>query len=236
MKAIIFDLDETLIDRTSTVRMFLNEQYDRFSDQLTCRKDEFTESVMTHLNNGYADKLVAYEQACVELEEAIAEDLFHDFGARYGPGAICFPGIYSILEELSADYTLAIITNGRSSSQNSKIDSVGIRPFFAAIKISEEEGIKKPNEEIYRRCLSDLGLSPSDCLFVGDNPVVDVIAPKNLGMNAVWVRSIHYDEPSEADAIIDSIVELPHLLKKMTTAQPNCGHNSGNSTASNETP
>jgi len=215
MKAIIFDLDETLIDRTSTVRGFLDEQYDRFFDQLTCQKDEFIASVFIHQKNGYADKLVAYEQACSELEESIADDLFHDFRARYGSDAICFPGVCRTLEELSADYTLAIITNGRASGQNSKIDSIGIRHFFATIKISEEEGIKKPNEEIYRRCLSDLNLSPSECLFIGDNPVADVITPKNMGMKAVWVRSIHYNEPNEADAIVDSVLELPACLKDL---------------------
>ncbi|EDY82930.1 haloacid dehalogenase-like hydrolase, putative [Verrucomicrobiia bacterium DG1235] len=232
MKAIIFDLDETLIDRTSTARKFLGDQYDRLADRLNCQKDDFIETVIKHQKNGYADKLVAYEQSCTDLKESIAHDLHLDFRMRYGADAISFPGTLSTLEELSDNYTLAIITNGRSSGQNSKIDSTGIRRFFSAIKISEEEGIKKPNEEIYIRCLSDLGLSSADCLFIGDNPLVDVIPPKKLGMKAVWVRSIHNDEPKEADAIVDSVVDLPNLLKRMNRAQPDGGHNSGSSAAS----
>lgn len=232
MKAIIFGLDETLVDRTATVMNFLDEQYERFSDQLTCPKDTFIDSVMTHQKNGYADKLVAYKQACSEHGVLIAEDLFQDFKARYGSEAVCFPGVSSTLEKLSADYSLAIITNGRSSGQNKKIDSIGIRHFFASIKISEEEGIKKPNEEIYRLCLRDLGLPAPDCLFIGDNPAVDVITPKNMGMKAVWVRSIHYDEPDEADAVVGSIVELPNLIARMKRTQSGDNHNSGSSTTS----
>lgn len=232
MKAIIFDLDGTLIDRTSTVRSFLGDQYNRFADRLACKKDEFIESVMKHQKNGYADKLIAYERSCSELNESIVEDLYRDFRARYGSDAISFAGVSTALEKLSVDYTLAIVTNGKSSSQNAKIESAGIRDFFSTIKISEEEGLKKPNEDIYKRCLSDLSLSPADCLFVGDNPSFDVITPKKLGMKAVWVRSIHYGEPNEADAVVDSMVELPNILKKMTRAQPNGCHNFGDSTAS----
>ena len=213
MKAIIFDLDETLIDRNSTVRGFLEKQYDHFAPTLTCEKEAFVESVLTNQENGYADKLTAYLKSCAQLGESIAEELFEDFRKSYGSEASSIPGVIHALEQLFPHYKLAIVTNGRSRVQNSKIDSCGFRHLFSTIKISEEEGIKKPAEEIYIRCLTDLGFKASECLFVGDNPISDVIMPRKLGMKAIWIRSIYFEEPEKADALIDSVAELPCLLK-----------------------
>lgn len=217
MKAIIFDLDQTLIDRSETVRKFLSAQYDRFSRELNCEQEAFVATVMRNQKNGYADKLVAYEQSMQELGESVeAQTLFVDFKASYGIDGVLFPGVKEMLAQVSVRFDLAMITNGRSKVQNAKIDSEGIREFFKVIKISEEEGIKKPNEEIYRRCLADLGLTAANCIFVGDHPQSDVIAPKKLGMKAVWVKSEYYDEPKEADLVIDSAPDLiEHLNSEL---------------------
>ena len=213
MKAIIFDLDQTLIDRTETVRKFLNEQYLRFVDELTCSKNDFITTLMHKQKNGYADKLIAYQEAMEILSQSIkAEILFADFKERYGLDGVLFPGIKEMLATVSKTFTLAIITNGRSKVQNAKIDSEGIREFFKVIKVSEEEGIKKPNEDIYLRCLADLGLAAEDCVFVGDHPVSDVAAPKHLGMKTVWIRSEHYDEPEAADLVIEAASALVEHL------------------------
>ncbi|PWQ98402.1 HAD family hydrolase [Leucothrix arctica] len=209
MKAIIFDLDQTLIDRTETVRKFLNDQYIRFDTELSCSQESFVTTVMHNQKNGYADKLIAYEESMQELTESVeAEALFTDFKATYGLDGVLFPGIKEMLAQVSEHYVLAMITNGRSKGQNAKIDSEGIRQYFQVIKVSEEEGIKKPNEEIYLRCLADLGLSAEECIFIGDHPQSDVATPKKLGMKAIWIRSEHYDEPEEADLVIDCASDL----------------------------
>ena len=209
MKAIIFDLDQTLIDRTKTVRKYLNGQYDRFATELSCSQDAFTTSVMRTQKNGYADKLTAYEESMEELGQSVeAEVLLTDFKATYGLDGELYPNIKEMLAKVSERYVLGMVTNGRTNTQNAKIDSAGIREFFKVIKVSETEGVSKPNEEIYLRCLADLGLSAEECVFVGDHPVSDIAGPKSLGMKTVWIRSEHYDEPEEADLVIDCAPDI----------------------------
>lgn len=214
MKAIIFDLDETLVDRTATATAFLEDQHKRFRDRLSCPKASFVRTILHHQKNGYADKRMAYADACEELNESVTEELYLDFRELYGFQAVAFPGVLQTLAVLAERHRLAIISNGRARCQNAKIDSCGIRRFFDVIKISEEFGAKKPCESIYLSCLSDLGNDARDCLFVGDNPLVDVDPPKRLGMTVVWIRNDHYSEPTLCDAIIDSVAEILPLLNQ----------------------
>lgn len=57
--------------------------------------------------------------------------------------------------------------------------------FFDASCMSCEEGIMKPNEEIFNRCLERLGLNPGDCLYCGDGGSHELQAAEKLGMRPV---------------------------------------------------
>ena len=58
----------------------------------------------------------------------------------------------------------------------------------AAIFISDEIGINKPNPKLYKTALSALGLEAREAMYVGDNIESDIIPPKSLGMITVWAR------------------------------------------------
>ncbi|RVU83541.1 HAD family hydrolase [Leucothrix sargassi] len=210
---LIFDLDLTLVDRTATVHKFLQEQYDRFSEQLTCSKEAYIEKVMLYQENGYADKLVAYQRTFEELEQVVDAEVFlDDFKNVYGRDAVLFPNITTMLADVATRYRLAILSNGRSKAQNAKIDNCGIREFFEVIVISEEEGVAKPDVEIYQRCLSKLGAEAAECLFIGDNAHNDITVPKQLGMATAWVQSPNYDAPEAADIILESAADIVEHL------------------------
>lgn len=67
IRAILFDLDETLIDRNETMRLFLANQHSRFPALRACDSDVFAAECLRFQHNGYADKLEAYSKACVSL-------------------------------------------------------------------------------------------------------------------------------------------------------------------------
>ncbi len=219
MKAIIFDLDETLVDRTSSIISFLEDQFDRFDSNLSCSKDEFVRTVNKSQGHGYVPWDVAYSNSIRELGIPESLGLYDDFREKFGSDYQLFPKAAETLEILASSFILALITNGNTQVQNKKIDSCGIRKWFSSIKISEDEKIKKPNKEIYLRCLADLELKPEECIFVGDHPVCDVFVPKELGMKGIWLRKSHFNEPTDSDYIINSVAELPQILQ--TYNKPN---------------
>jgi len=62
-----------------------------------------------------------------------------------------------------------------------------------------------------------LDVAPSDCVFVGDNAEADVRGAKGAGMRAVWIRDAWWEEPMEADAVIDEVRELPSVIESWRT-------------------
>ena len=62
-------------------------------------------------------------------------------------------------------------------------------PSFDKVCLSYEEGVQKPDEEIYRRCMAGLGVAPEECIYIGDGGSQELEAARDLGMNAmqaVW--------------------------------------------------
>ena len=216
LKAVIFDLDQTLLDRTATFHRFLEKQYLRFQcDLKTIPLAEYIAAFQRYDDNGYAPKSDVYTQVCAKLPLSFGEELHTDFKEVYGQEPVLFDDAVTVLESLAGKYKLGLITNGRSIGQNAKIDGAGIRRFFDAIKISEEEGVKKPDPVIFRRCLEQLGVSPTQAVYIGDHPEKDVMAAQQLGLKGIWVRNRNYTAPESAEGSVDSLSELPHLLPSL---------------------
>lgn len=213
LRAVIFDLDQTLVNRTATFGRFLEAQHRRFRNDLsTVPQDLFVSTIQSYDANGYAQKREVYAQACEVWGLELNNELLADFEEVYGQEPVLFDGVKEVLGTLKAHYTLGLITDGRSRGQNAKINNAGIRNFFSVVKISEEEGVKKPSPVIFKRCLSQLSVTPKEAVYVGDHPEKDVVAAQAVGLKAVWVRNAHYLEPKSADGIIDNLSELSDLL------------------------
>ncbi|MCH2204681.1 MAG: HAD family hydrolase [Lentisphaerales bacterium] len=217
IKGLIFDLDETLVNRSATMALFLKEQHERFSHHLTICQDTFVKENLISQNNGYTEKTEAYKQVCSKhfQDAALPKKLFDDYINNYGNNAIAMDGTVDLLERLQGKYTLAMITNGKTNCQNKKIDSLGIRHYFKTIKISQTEGIAKPDQRIFKRCLEDISLKPEECVFIGDHPDKDIEAAKSLGMKGIWVQNDVYQEPKDCDAVLTALDHFEQVLQTM---------------------
>jgi len=216
--AVIFDLDQTLVDRDATFKNFILKQHTRLSEQLSNTSAEaFYNLVKQYDNNGYTAKNEVYQKVCADfsLSPNIATNLFEDFKNNYGFEPFLFETVHDTLSELKQAYTLALITNGRTKGQNAKIDNAQLRDYFECIHISESEGVKKPNPIIFKRCLERLGINAENAVYIGDNPENDVKAAQACGMKAIWKRNQHYDEINYADKIIDNIADVQNIISKL---------------------
>jgi len=101
---------------------------------------------------------------------------------------------------------LALMTNGEARKQRNKIQRFNLERFFSSILIEGEMGFGKPEEEVYKRALRELGLSPDEVWAVGDNLEWDVGAPQKLGIFSIWNDFSRKGLPSESDIIPDRII------------------------------
>lgn len=216
IKAVIFDLDGTLLNRDDSLKKFVNDQYERCKRALGHIPKEIYMDRFIELDaRGYVWKDKVYQQLAKEFLikaltwDELLDDYIHHFPYHCTP----FDKIEETLIKLGEDnLSLGMITNGYEVFQMKNIKALGIESFFESILISEREGIKKPNPEIFLKSAQLLQVSTKECLFVGDHPKNDVNAAKAVGMTTVWKKDSYWDEVN-ADYIIEDLDILPGIVK-----------------------
>jgi putative hydrolase of the HAD superfamily len=217
IRTVLFDLDRTLLDRDTSFAAFAASQYEIFKSRLPgIDERSYVERLIRLDALGSVWKDVVYQRLIAELgiTGIMWEELFADFDRRIADHYVPFAGLHDVLTELSHDYALGIITNGKGEFQQRTINALGIAHHFKAILISEIEGVRKPDAEIFHRALSRLCCEPAEAIYVGDNPEADVRAARAAGLKAIWKRNDAFALPL-ADGVIDSLEELPSILKDL---------------------
>jgi putative hydrolase of the HAD superfamily len=219
IKAVIFDLDGTLLNRDESVKKFIDKQYERLNKWVGhIPKEKYTTRFIELENRGYVWKDKVYQQLVDELDITGITwgGLLQDYISQFKNSCVPFPNLLSMLEELrSNNLILGMITNGPGDFQKGSIHSLGIGSYFDKILISELEGIKKPDPQIFKRALEQLNVSSNESIFVGDHPENDVKAARNIGMKGIWKKDFQWDN-IEADFIVDDLAEIPLILEKLS--------------------
>ncbi|WP_088324936.1 HAD family hydrolase [Bacillus cereus] len=216
IKAVIFDLDGTLLDRDSSLKLFIKEQYKRHINKLKHIPEEQYVSRFIELDNkGYVWKDKVYQQLLQEhsISDLTWEQLLEDYINNFQHHCIPFSNMEHVLKELKdKGILLGMITNGFTEFQLLNIQALGIEKYMDTILVSEQEGIKKPQAEIFMRALERLGVTPEESVYIGGHPENDVIGARNVGMNAIWKKDAFWENPFTDEYIIDDLKELLLLI------------------------
>ena len=103
--------------------------------------------------------------------------------------AEAMPGQADLLDWLSPRYRLGVVSNFDYTPTVRRIlTDAGILGRFETVVVSDTVGWRKPHPVIFEQALADMGLTPSECLFVGDRPDIDVVGAKGIGMAAAWLN------------------------------------------------
>ncbi|KHF39277.1 HAD family hydrolase [Halalkalibacter okhensis] len=218
IRAVIFDLDGTLLDRDASVKVFIEKQYKRLNKWVNHVSIEKYKTRFIELDNrGYVWKDKVYQQLVDEFDITglTWEELLQDYVSQFHDSCIPFPNLNSTLEKLKDDnLVLGMITNGKGPFQLANIKALGIEKYFETILISEREGMKKPEPLIFQKALNNLNVLPSESIFIGDHPENDVQASKNVGMKSVWKRDDQWDNV-KADFVVEDLKELPLIVENL---------------------
>jgi putative hydrolase of the HAD superfamily len=189
IKAVLFDLDETLLDRNATVEAYLKDQYQRYNlNHLPF--EAYRDRFIGLDEHGYADKHKVFGTLTREFDlPASAEELMADFRHNAWKDCQTFPDVERVLRQLrTRGYRLGIVTNGSSESQRAKLLSSGLAKLVEEVLISAEEKAKKPDVEIFVWAAERLGVRAEECLFVGDNPQTDIVGAHAASMETAWLK------------------------------------------------
>ena len=189
---LIFDLDNTLLDRQAVFLRFANDFYEECLRATTSdSRDDVVAKMVEWDEDGYISRemMVARwieEWPEVGLDVGPLEGLYRSGMERQAQPD---PEVNGYLADLNDQQTpWGIVTNG-SSNQRRMCRAAGLDELAPFIIVSQEAGYAKPDPRIFRDALEALGLArPEQVMFVGDNPVADIDGAKRFGMEAAWVR------------------------------------------------
>lgn len=100
-----------------------------------------------------------------------------------------FAGVDSLIRDLHGRYHLALITNGLADVQRPRLERSGLRPYFAAVIVSDEVGVGKPDPAIFDIAFARMGQPLKEqVLMIGDGLTSDMAGGINYGLDTCWLN------------------------------------------------
>lgn len=216
ISAVIFDLDNTLMDRDHTFRAFSQRLVQDYLSHVDAEKARDIIGYMRIADaDGYRSKIGFFKEL-VELlpwsEKPDVDGLFAYYKKHYMNEARLMNHAIEAIQACKAQgYKLGILTNGLHEIQYGKVEHLGLESHFDAILTSGEAGIQKPDPKIYEMILEKLGTTGAETVFVGDHPTNDIWGASQSGMRGIFLkRSFEWDRQLGVEPwyMIDELNEL----------------------------
>lgn len=128
-----------------------------------------------------------------------------------------FPHVLEVLEELNQEYSLAVITNGNADVFHPYI---GLGRYFDFVLRADQEGVAKPNADIFELAAKRAGIDVSNIIHVGDHPIDDVSGVLGAGGKSIWfnrhgARRWHPEWHASPTTEVHSLLELPTAIRSI---------------------
>lgn len=212
IKALVFDMDNTLIDRQRAFKeMLLCELNKRLNNEELV--NDMIKDILIYDNNGEVLPKDSIQKAVDKYQVHNQVDVIkiaEDWKANSGKIAYLYDDVRDTLEKLKKKYIIAILSNGNKESQRRKLATIDIYDLLDYSLISSEFGISKPDAQVYHYTCEQLKLAPSECAYIGDNYRIDVEGSRNAGLYPVYVD--RKNQPHDDVVTVHSISELLNIF------------------------
>ncbi|XP_046658511.1 N-acylneuraminate-9-phosphatase isoform X1 [Homalodisca vitripennis] len=225
VSTIFFDLDNTLIstrkgDKKTCDKLnsILVEKFNLSPGDANRSTAKFLQSFVSCPHNPEYDiaewRTILWSEALQEYANIAGEVYSTWLKLRYKYLALS-ADVISLLKKMRRTFTLALITNGTSSSQWEKIYCLKLRSYFDCILVSGDLPWEKPNKNIFLQACEILRVQPENCVMVGDKLETDILGGKEARLAAtVWISGPESPRAFQLqpDFTLASVLELPRLL------------------------
>ena len=224
IKAVIFDIDNTLTDFMRTKRMAVDTAVEMMIDAgLKADKTAFVEKIFDiYWKEGVEDqkifdKVLTKEFGRIDIK-VLAAGIVGYRRAKNGALAL-YPHVsVTLFELLKMGIKSTVLSDAPKLEVWLRIVGLGLHNYFDHVIASEDYGVKKPHETPFRKALETLGTKAEETIMVGDWPDRDIVGAKKIGLKTAWARygDTFGTKPKEsgADYELTDIIELVDIIKK----------------------
>lgn len=213
--AVIFDLDDTLYAE----RRFALSGFAAVAIDVAARTGRSPDVLFRSLCRSYR----AGQRATALQDLVSSQGLSHDEVAqgiatiRGHRPRLRLPRLArGVLSALRAEgHRLGILTNGLPSTQRGKVAALDLAPLVDVVVYAQEYApAGKPDAACFEAVLSQLQVTPSRSVFVGDHPEKDVAGARACGLRTIHVVTTAAPPRVEADAAVTSLRAVPALVAR----------------------
>lgn len=236
LKALLFDLDDTISDHRYSSRAGLRALQEAVPALQAISLTALEDLHLRLLNEVHLRILggeLTFEQGRTEryrrlfdhcsipLSQEHIERVYPCYAAAYQSHKRAVPGAVPLLHALAGRVKLGIITNHYSAAeQYEKLDEYHLRPLFDTIVISAEAGCAKPDKKIFTLALERLDVDASEAVMIGDSWSSDIEGATGAGIRAVWLNRFGDPCPDATKALQISSLEPAHHLMAALGLKP----------------
>ena len=231
-RAVVFDLDDTLLDTSGLEREMLVGLCEALNtelpgvefDDLRLRYRDGRDDLYQQVLDGAIDiamyrrlHLIAVCEPWGEPSEGLHEAAVRLRDEQLERTRFVEHAIELVRDLRAAGVTTGLLTNGPSWMQRRKVELLGLESELDAIGISEELGASKPDPAAFTATLELMGSAPQETVMVGDHLDWDVRGALAAGMRgAVWVAGDEDDrEPPPGAMKVARLGEVPAALAEL---------------------
>ncbi|KFD40021.1 YjjG family noncanonical pyrimidine nucleotidase [Schleiferia thermophila] len=226
-KTVFFDLDHTLWDFKTNSQKVLKEL---FTEAGLHRKgldfqefyqvyNQVNDQKWTLYRQGRIDKFRLRKERFVDTllhfsidERQLGEYFESQYVERSPRQTALMPGAIEVLNYLYEKYQLAIITNGFTSVQMTKLKFTGLEKYFTTVITSEMAGANKPEAKIFVAALKQTATKRPEAVMIGDHIDADVVGAKNAGIDQIWYNQEEIVSDCKPTHQIRELTEIIDLL------------------------
>lgn len=222
IKAVIFDIDQTLYDFNGGDfygREAVAEYCQRCFGLGEAQTMEYYQKAWSLGEQRVGTDTAAIHNRMIRFQcmmELLGQPLFPHVKAlyhAYWDALIAhikpFHGILQFMQQLSAKgIRIGVGTDMTAYIQYRKLEALGLSGYINLIVTSEEAGVEKPHPKFFALCVEKAGCPAEDCMFIGDNLKKDVNGAIACGLNGVWYSNGKEPEQEMPFPVIQSYEDL----------------------------
>jgi|GEM_PF-383742 len=207
---VLFDFDGTLIDsftcrplaHVKVAKVLTNFERKQGLDVsegamvsiLSSLEDEMTAKCVYDRKVWFSEAIKRHCGLSIALPKNILTEAVICYWETIISHSFLYPGVQELLVYLKGTVLLGIVsdTDGYAGMKYRRINESGIQNFFDAKIVSGENANElKPSKQPFIKICQLLDVLPVNCVYIGDNPDVDIIGAKELGMKTIIIKNSH---------------------------------------------
>jgi len=223
IRAIIFDLDNTLTDFMKMKRAAIDAAVDGMLDAgLTLSREE----VATRIYQVYDREGIEYQQVfdrflneqLGRIDYKILSSAIVAYRRARDSYLVLYPHVnITLLELLKRGLKLAVVSDAPRLQAWTRLAQLQLHHLFDTIVAFEDTGERKPSPKPFERAIEVLGIAPGEAIMVGDWPERDVVGAAKVGIKTAFARygdtfgTVH----SGADFDLNDVYELVAIVDRL---------------------